>query len=84
MVAETPSELQLLHDKQRIEEEAGLETHVLDGPRSSATSPRTSPTISLGAAYCPQEGHANPLPRGAALRASRGRGRRRRSARTRR
>ena len=43
MVAETADELQLLRDKHVIEEEAGLETHVLTGARS-ATSPRTSPT----------------------------------------
>jgi glycine/D-amino acid oxidase-like deaminating enzyme len=31
MVAETPEELRLLHEKREIEQEAGLETHVLEG-----------------------------------------------------
>ena len=75
MVAETPEELQLLHDKQAIEAEAGLETHVLEGAELRRFAPYLAEDL-LGATYCPAEGHANPflaaplfaLPRGRARR----------------
>jgi glycine/D-amino acid oxidase-like deaminating enzyme len=60
MVAETQEELQVLRDKQRIEEMAGLETHVLTGSEMSNFAPYLSDHLT-GIAYCPQEGHANPL-----------------------
>lgn len=60
MVAETPDELQLLYDKQSIEAEAGLETHVLEGHALREVAPYVNPKL-LGATYCPAEGHANPF-----------------------
>jgi sarcosine oxidase, subunit beta len=60
MVAETPEHLRLLHDKQRIEQEAGLETHVVEGDELRALAPYLSDRI-VGASYCPAEGHVNPL-----------------------
>jgi glycine/D-amino acid oxidase-like deaminating enzyme len=60
MVAETPDELQLLHDKQLIEAEAGLETHVLEGVALWELAPYLNRKL-LGATYCPAEGHANPF-----------------------
>ncbi|HEY6029433.1 MAG TPA: FAD-dependent oxidoreductase, partial [Gaiellaceae bacterium] len=60
MVAETPAELQLLHDKQLIEAEAGLETHVLEGGELRRFAPYLADDL-LGATYCPDEGHANPF-----------------------
>jgi glycine/D-amino acid oxidase-like deaminating enzyme len=60
MVAETPAQLQLLVDKQRLEEEAGLETHVLSGRELRDFAPYLAEDLA-GATYCPLEGHANPL-----------------------
>jgi len=60
MVAETDAELALLHAKRRIEREAGLETHVLEGEELRSFAPYLAPDL-LGASYCPLEGHANPL-----------------------
>jgi len=60
MVAETPDELQLLQDKQTIEREAGLETHVLAGTELQRFAPYLADDL-LGASFCPEEGHANPL-----------------------
>jgi glycine/D-amino acid oxidase-like deaminating enzyme len=60
MVAETPEELQILHDKHLIEEEAGLETHVLEGDELRRFAPYLADDL-LGASFCPQEGHANPF-----------------------
>lgn len=60
MVAETPQELRALHDKQRIEQEAGLETHVLTGEELRSFAPYLADDLA-GACYCPSEGHANPL-----------------------
>lgn len=60
MVAETDKELSLLHSKQRIEHDAGLETHVLEGEELRAFAPFLTPNLK-GATYCPTEGHANPL-----------------------
>ena len=60
MVAETDDELALLHAKQRIEQNAGLETHVLEGEELRAFAPYLAPDLK-GATYCPAEGHANPL-----------------------
>jgi len=60
MVAETPEELRILHDKHLIEEEAGLETHVLEGDELRRFAPYLADDL-LGASFCPQEGHANPF-----------------------
>jgi sarcosine oxidase, subunit beta len=60
MVAETPLELKILHDKQSIEAEAGLETHVLVGDELRRFAPYLADDL-LGATYCPAEGHANPF-----------------------
>ena len=60
MVAETPDELQILHDKHLIEQEAGLETHVLEGDELREFAPYLADDL-LGATFCPQEGHANPF-----------------------
>jgi glycine/D-amino acid oxidase-like deaminating enzyme len=60
MVAETPSEVQILFDKQKIEQRAGLETEVLTGDALRDFAPYLSERI-IGATYCAKEGHANPL-----------------------
>lgn len=60
MVAETEQELKVLRDKQSIENKAGLETHVLTGDEMRGFAPYLAPDLS-GIAYCPREGHANPL-----------------------
>jgi glycine/D-amino acid oxidase-like deaminating enzyme len=60
MVAETPEELRILHDKREIEAEAGLETHVLEGEELRRFAPYLAQDL-LGATYCPAEGHANPF-----------------------
>jgi glycine/D-amino acid oxidase-like deaminating enzyme len=60
MVAETPEELRLLVDKQRIEQEAGLETHVITGDELRRFAPYLADDLA-GASYSPREGHANPL-----------------------
>lgn len=60
MVAETPEELRILHDKHEVEAEAGLETHVLEGQELRRAAPFLADDL-LGATYCPDEGHANPF-----------------------
>ncbi len=60
MVAETAEELRLLHEKREIEEEAGLETHVLEGDELRSFAPYLADDL-LGATWCPDEGHANPM-----------------------
>ncbi|MCP9487642.1 MAG: FAD-binding oxidoreductase [Gaiellaceae bacterium MAG52_C11] len=60
MVAETPDEFRLLHEKRELEEEAGLETHVLEGEELRAFAPYLADDL-LGATWCPDEGHANPM-----------------------
>jgi sarcosine oxidase, subunit beta len=60
MVAETDEQLRLLHDKQRIEQAAGLETHVLEGDDLRREAPYLAESV-IGAASCPLEGHVNPL-----------------------
>jgi glycine/D-amino acid oxidase-like deaminating enzyme len=60
MVAETPEELRLLHEKREIEQEAGLETHVLEGDELRRFAPYLADDL-LGATWCPEEGHANPM-----------------------
>jgi len=60
MVAERPEELAFLHEKQRIEAAAGLETHVVEGAELRELAPWLSDAV-IGGAYCPVEGHVNPL-----------------------
>jgi glycine/D-amino acid oxidase-like deaminating enzyme len=60
MVAETPVELQLLIDKQKIEQDAGLETSVLVGAELRSFAPYLADDLA-GAVWCATEGHANPL-----------------------
>lgn len=60
MVAETPEQLRLLHAKQHIEQEAGLETDVLEGDDLRRAAPYLAETV-IGATHCPLEGHVNPL-----------------------
>jgi glycine/D-amino acid oxidase-like deaminating enzyme len=60
MVAETPEELQILHDKHAIEAEAGLETHVLEADELRAFAPYLADDL-VGGSFCPAEGHANPF-----------------------
>src|SRR5712691_9388651 len=60
MVAETPEELRILQDKRLIEEEAGLETHVVEGEQLHRFAPYLADDL-LGATFCPAEGHANPF-----------------------
>ena len=50
MVAETPQELQLLHDKQELERDAGLETHVLEGGELRGFAPYLADDL-LGATW---------------------------------
>lgn len=59
-VAETEQQLQILIDKQRIEEQGGLETHVLTGEEMRRFAPYLADDLT-GASFCPIEGHANPL-----------------------
>lgn len=60
MVAETPEQLTLLHEKHELEEEAGIHTEVLTGAALSDRAPFFSDRV-IGATYCDLEGHANPL-----------------------
>jgi glycine/D-amino acid oxidase-like deaminating enzyme len=60
MVAETPQELRLLHEKHELEEQAGLETHVLEGEELRSFAPYLADDLP-GATWCPEEGHANPM-----------------------
>lgn len=60
MVAETAEQLAVLHGKQKIERDAGLETEVLEGEALRKFAPFLTPDLA-GATYCPSEGHANPL-----------------------
>jgi glycine/D-amino acid oxidase-like deaminating enzyme len=60
MVAETAEQLAVLHGKQKIERDAGLETTVLENEELRKFAPFLAPDLA-GATYCPSEGHANPL-----------------------
>ncbi|CAN5397942.1 hypothetical protein BH09ACT4_BH09ACT4_05910 [soil metagenome] len=60
MVAETPEQLVILHEKHVLEEQAGIHTEVLTGAALRARAPYFSDSV-LGATYCDLEGHANPL-----------------------
>ncbi len=60
MVAETEDEMRVLRDKEEIERSAGLESHILTGDEMRAFAPYLAPDLA-GIAFCPREGHANPL-----------------------
>jgi glycine/D-amino acid oxidase-like deaminating enzyme len=60
MIAETERELEILIRKQRIEQEAGLETELLTGRTLADFAPYLAGDLT-GAVYCAREGHANPL-----------------------
>lgn len=60
MVAETPEQLAILHEKHVLEELAGIHTEVLTGSALRDRAPYFSDRV-LGATYCDLEGHANPL-----------------------
>jgi len=60
MVAETQEELRTLVRKQRIEQDAGLETELLTAGELRDFAPFLADDLT-GAVYCGQEGHANPL-----------------------
>lgn len=60
MVAETPEQVRLLHEKHELERLAGIETEVVSGAELADRAPFFSERV-LAATYCPTEGHANPL-----------------------
>ena len=60
MVAETEADLALLERKSRLEGPFGVETHVVTTQDMLAIAPHLSDRLP-GAAYCPEEGFANPL-----------------------
>jgi glycine/D-amino acid oxidase-like deaminating enzyme len=60
MVAETPEQLEILRQKHVLEQLAGIETEVVTGTALRERAPYLSDRV-IGAAYCPAEGHANPL-----------------------
>ncbi len=60
MVAETPEQLDILVQKQRVEHQGGLETAVLTGSELRTFAPYLAEDL-IGATYCPSEGYANPL-----------------------
>ncbi|QIG42022.1 FAD-binding oxidoreductase [Nocardioides anomalus] len=60
MVAETPEQVRLLHEKHELERLAGIETEVVEGSELRERAPFFSERV-LAATYCPVEGHANPL-----------------------
>lgn len=59
MVAETEEELNLLKKKYELEKEWHLNTTLLTGDEARTIAPYLSKDI-IGAAFCPDEGHANP------------------------
>lgn len=60
MVAETPEQVRVLHEKHELELLAGIETEVVTGAELRDRAPYFSDRV-LAATYCPAEGHANPL-----------------------
>jgi len=60
MVAETEEELGLLERKSRLERPFGIETEILTTRDMLTIAPHLSERLA-GAAYCPEEGFANPL-----------------------
>jgi glycine/D-amino acid oxidase-like deaminating enzyme len=60
MVAETEEELGLLERKSRLQRPFGIETEILTTRDMLTIAPHLSERLA-GAAYCPEEGFANPL-----------------------
>jgi glycine/D-amino acid oxidase-like deaminating enzyme len=60
MVAETEADLALLERKSRLEEPFGIHTEIVTTRDMLAIAPHLSSRLP-GAAYCPEEGFANPL-----------------------
>jgi len=60
MVAETDEQLRTLYEKHELEKLAGIETAVYTGRELRERAPYLSEKLT-GAAWCPVEGHANPL-----------------------
>ena len=60
MVAETEADLALLDRKSRLERPFGIDTEIVTTRDMLAIAPHLSARIP-GAAYCPEEGFANPL-----------------------
>jgi glycine/D-amino acid oxidase-like deaminating enzyme len=60
MVAETDEQLRTLYEKHELEQLAGIETEVVVGAQLRERAPYLAEHLT-GAAYCPIEGHANPL-----------------------
>jgi glycine/D-amino acid oxidase-like deaminating enzyme len=60
MLGETADQLRLLTEKQEIERQAGLETHLLGPAELRDFAPYLAGDLT-GATFCPGEGHANPL-----------------------
>jgi glycine/D-amino acid oxidase-like deaminating enzyme len=60
MVAETKEEFKVLQDKDEIENAAGLESFILTGQEMRNFAPFLAEDLA-GIAFCPREGHANPL-----------------------
>jgi glycine/D-amino acid oxidase-like deaminating enzyme len=60
MVAETDEQVKTLYWKQKIEEEAGLSTCVMDISEAREFVPQFSDRVKA-VDFCPLEGHANPL-----------------------
>ena len=60
MVAETEEDLALLERKARLERPFGIETEILTTREMLAVAPQLSERLA-GAAYCAEEGFANPL-----------------------
>jgi glycine/D-amino acid oxidase-like deaminating enzyme len=60
MVAETEEDLARLDRKSRLQRPFGIETEILTTRELLAVAPSLSPRLA-GAAWCPEEGFANPL-----------------------
>ncbi len=60
MVAESPEQVAILHEKHELEALAGIETEVVSGRELRSRAPFLSERV-RAASYCPVEGHANPL-----------------------
>jgi glycine/D-amino acid oxidase-like deaminating enzyme len=60
MVAETPEQVRLLHEKHELERQANIETEVVAGAELRNRAPFFSDRV-LAATFCPVEGHADPL-----------------------
>lgn len=59
MIAETPEEWQVLKRKFELEKRLGLNTELLSESETHRLAPYLSKSV-IGAAFCPDEGHANP------------------------